>query len=148
MRRPRVLLATLFAALLAFPLLGVPAAAAATESALCTGTETYTYEPGLRLSPQTVRVTGGATFNKGVTTIPQITSGTAMIPPAGLVAELSCLNLLNVGTNQAAIRWNDGSLSRYTYTIFTNTVAGQLITVTNGKIVDGPFVGQSIRWVM
>ena len=148
MRPPRLLLATLFAAFLASLAIGAPGALASTGSVTCTGTETVTYSPGLRLFPRTVTLNVVANYGPCVSTNPGIASGTAGTPPGGVPATLSCLNFLTPASGVATIRWNNGTISRYSFTRSSSTVAGQLISTTTGQVIEGEFVGRSVLIVL
>ena len=131
-----VVLASMFVA--------VPGANASGGSIICTGTEVLTYNPGVRLFPRTVTLTVAANFGPCVSTNPAIASGSAGTPPGGVSAKLSCLNLLDSGSGQATIRWNNGTTSRYAFTRSSQTVGGQLISTTTGAVIAGEFLGRSV----
>ncbi|HUR23284.1 MAG TPA: hypothetical protein VMZ73_05365 [Acidimicrobiales bacterium] len=123
---------------------GLPSANASSPSITCTGTETATYSPGVKLVPRTVNLKVVATFNPCISTNASIASGTAGTPPNGVPASLACLSLLSPASGEAVIHWNNGTLSRYSFTRSSQTVAGQLISTATGKVIAGEFLGRSV----
>jgi hypothetical protein len=147
MRTPRRFAAALPAVLLASLAVGMPSAHASTESITCSGSETLTYNPGLKLFERTVTLDVVVNFGPCISTNPAISSGTAATPPGGVPAKLSCLNLLDSPTGVASIRWNNGTKSRYSFNQVTSTLAGQLVATTFGTVIEGPFLGRSLSIV-
>ena len=144
MRTPRMLAAALPAVLLASLAVGIPSAHAGTGSITCSGSETLTYNPGLKLFERTVTLDVLANFGPCVSTNPAIQSGTAATPPGGVPAKLSCLNPLDLPSGVASIRWNNGTKSRYSFNQVTSTLAGQLVATTTGTVIEGEFLGRSL----
>ncbi|MED7948905.1 hypothetical protein PUR61_33365 [Streptomyces sp. BE20] len=48
---------------------------------VCTGSQTLNYSPGLTLTPQSVTVSGGGTFNCFSLADPSLTAGGFIVPP-------------------------------------------------------------------
>ena len=144
MRTPRMRAAALPAVLLASLAVGMPSAHASTESITCSGSETLTYNPGLKLFARTVTLDVLANFRPCISTNPAISSGTAATPLGGVLAKLSCLNPLDLPSGVASVRWNNGTKSRYSFNQVTSTLAGQLVATTTGTVIEGEFLGRSI----
>ena len=139
--------ATLPAVLLTSLAVGMPSAHAATGSITCSGSETLTYNPGLKLFARTVTLNVLANFGPCSSTNPAITSGSAATPPGGVPAKLSCLNLVDTPSGVASIHWNNGTISRYSFNQVTSTLAGQLVATTTGTVIAGEFLGRSVMVV-
>jgi len=136
--RLRVLLST--AALVGAAVLVPTGAQAVSADVTCTGTETVSYQPGLLLTSQKVRVAVTGILAPCDSSDPAITAGTYL--PA-FDATLSCATLLSGLPGIRVFQWSDGKSSTFTYNRTLNSVGGQLTVTFTGVITAGEFAGDT-----
>jgi len=113
-----------------------PAAQAVSVDALCVGTETVTYQPGLVLTPRTVDVTVSGILAPCASSDPDITSGTYL---QHFTTTLSCATLLGGLAATRIFNWSNGESSSFSYNRAINDVGGQTTVTFAGTIVGGKF---------
>lgn len=108
----------------------------------CVGSVSSSYSPALTSTPQTVSITGTASYSLctgtgGVTTA---SNSTNAIRP-----DYSCLGLLEVGTSPATVTWNTGETSTMTTTRVSVQLSGISTTLLHvGSVTAGKFVGARV----
>ncbi|HEY6759899.1 MAG TPA: hypothetical protein VI318_10425 [Baekduia sp.] len=117
----------------------------ATGLAVCAGTETTTYTPGLKLTAREVAVDQERTFTCA-SSDPGAASGHISDP---FLYTSSCLSLPHNDTGfDLTIVWADATTSTWSITSSVSTVvAGQLVFTTSGTITAGKFAGEPVNGV-
>lgn len=127
------------------PLAATPAHAAGTD-AVCRGTQTTTYKPGLTLAPTPQAVTTTSTYaNCELLSEPGLTTGTS---GGTAVQTLSCLDPLKAGSGSVTITWNTGETSTFTFTRTVTRAAGETVVTGTGTITAGKFAGRAAEEVI
>lgn len=138
----RTLITTLLVALLS--VIAAPGSQAEPGPAVealttCVGTNTVRFDPGLRLLPRHVSISGSGAYSC-VSTDPAITSGTSVVTGSGT---LGCLT--SDGSTTEVITWNTGEWSRVAYTLAVIVQpGGEAIVVVIGTVEAGKFAGSPI----
>ncbi|QQQ74251.1 hypothetical protein IOD16_23990 [Saccharothrix sp. 6-C] len=116
-----------------------PTHRAAEALTTCAGTNTVRFDPGLRLLPRQVGISGSGAYDCA-STDPAITSGTSVVTGSGA---LGCLT--SDGSTTEVITWNTGEQSRLAYT-FALIVqpGGEAVVVVVGSVEAGKFAGSPI----
>lgn len=141
MKFPRVLLALVLAFGGAFAAVG-PVAHAAAADLVCSGTETDTYSPGLRLTPQTETITVDAIYTSCTSTSDHtIASGQNHRSPT--IPAYSCLSLLQSASGTLTFQWNNGHTSTFSYNRTATNSAGVYVVTQTGTITEGEFAGDT-----
>lgn len=140
----RVILITL----LTFVGVAVPSGTANALTAMtCVSSTDVSYQPGLRLQPQEVKidVDGGFLLCTGVGAN-GITTGSY---DAKLKAVRSCADLLTPTTGVFTIDWNAGAagFSTISFSRTATIVGGNIVTTETGTVVAGDFAGHSTVFV-
>ncbi|WP_368565231.1 hypothetical protein [Pseudoxanthomonas sp. UTMC 1351] len=127
-----------------------PTNAQAVDVVTCVGSETDTYNPGIRLTSQAVNVSFASTFEpnsciaadgSGITSV--------FIPPGGYVAPRSCLELISfnpVGGSET-LYWNNGDSSVFSWKAtdvqHENLLGSQIYTIA-ASITSGRYQGRQM----
>jgi hypothetical protein len=138
-----------FAALAALTQLTLLAPTARAEEALivCTGTDTTTFSPGLRLFARESATAW--TDDYPVCVSDQLGTFSATSPGGGYTTEQSCLDLLTNDPSAGSqdVEWSTGGYSTFAWeatdVTIVNALGQQVITVV-ATIVDGLYVGQTL----
>ncbi|XVS62253.1 hypothetical protein ACQPYE_28830 [Actinosynnema sp. CA-299493] len=105
----------------------------------CVGTNTVHFDPGLRLLPRQVGISGSGAYTCA-STDPTITSGTSVVTGSGT---LGCLT--SDGSTTEVITWNTGERSRLAYTAaLIVQPGGEAVVVVIGVVESGKFAGSRI----
>ncbi len=108
----------------------------------CGGTQITTYNPGLTLTEQSVRVHLTRHFAPCVSlSNPQVTFG---VTEERRVTTLSCLTLAQPGTGTREIEWSTGQRSEYSYSRTITNVGGQTVRTETGTVTAGLFQGSRV----
>jgi hypothetical protein len=119
---------------------GIATPADAAVQALCSGTQTNAYDPGLVNAPRSVDITVSGALSCLSPGDPTITGATIDSAASGLTR--SCTSLLNTLQGaQVELSWNTGARSVATVTTTPQFVAGQLVVVQLGTVTSGTFAG-------
>jgi hypothetical protein len=135
-----------FALLLATVLAPVPVRAQAPLT-ICTGTDTTTYNPGVKLFPRTIDTAWTDDYPICLSTTPGIVGASS--PGGAYTSPLSCLDLLTsdpVGGSQR-VDWSNGQYSIFSWDALDSTIVsagGQSTIVVNATITEGLFLGQPL----
>lgn len=115
----------------------------------CGASQTATFSPSLKTTPQSVAVAVQTQYGPCVNAanLLELRTGTAhaAFPPA----TLSCDGLLVASPGQRTITWSTGGTSTFSFTAIGNTIAGGVLQVTQtGSITAGEFSGSTAVGVL
>lgn len=106
----------------------------------CQGTETVTYNPGIIFETRDVDMTVNGRFSSCIDGAGEVTSGSY---GNQLTISISCNDLLDGFQGQRTFTWNTGDTSVIEGKGSSTAVAGQIVTVVTGKVIQGRFQGRS-----
>lgn len=124
---------------------GTAHASALGLDAQCIGTSTWTFTPGVTLTPQTVTLTAQTTYPVCVSSNPTVIAGSET--QTLVIAGLSCASLFRTGSGSGSIAWDTAPASNYT---FSNSVVvtPETATLTRlGTVTSGTFIGDTVTRV-
>lgn len=113
---------------------------AAPVDVTCAGTETATYHPGVRLTPQSVHVAVTGILAPCTSSNPAITAANYT---ESFTATLSCQTLLAGRTGTRVFHWSNGQSSTFTFNRTLNNAGGQVTVTFTGNITAGQFAGDT-----
>ncbi len=113
---------------------------AASVDVACIGSEAAAYQPGVLLTPQTVKVSVTGLLSPCTSAVPAITAGTYTDNPT---TTLSCDTLLAGRTGSRVLHWSNGQSSTFTYNRAINNAGGQTTVTFTGPITSGEFAGDT-----
>ncbi|MFC0862206.1 hypothetical protein ACFHYQ_07845 [Sphaerimonospora cavernae] len=106
----------------------------------CQGIETVTYNPGVTFQQRDIDMTIDAQFNSCIDGAGEVTSGSYGNQATVFVG---CNELLGGFEGKRTVTWSTGDTSVIEESGSSTAVAGQVITTTTGKVVQGRFQGRS-----
>ncbi|WP_069161116.1 hypothetical protein [Nocardia altamirensis] len=140
--RARSIVGLLVAALAGGGVAGLtPHAAAVSVDVTCEGTETATYEPGLRQTAQPVSYAVNGVLSACSSSDPSIIAGTYGEQSS---ATLSCATFFAEASGTRVFRWSDGRSSTFAFDRAIKDAGGQSTVTLTGTIVKGEFVGSAV----
>jgi hypothetical protein len=110
---------------------------------VCTVTSTWTYSPGVVLSPRPTRIT----IEDRYSSCESITDPTLQYGHSTFTIErdASCLEALGVASDTQKITWNNGEESHFTFTNTVTSAPGADVVTKAGTISAGHFEGSSAQ---
>ena len=124
---------------------GTEPAAALGVDAQCTGTSTWTFTPGVTLTPQTVTLTAQTTYSVCLSSDPSVVAGSETLTLN--IAGLSCTSLFRTGSGTGSITWTTAPASNYTFSDSV-VVTPETATLTRlGTVTSGTFTGDPVTRV-
>ncbi|MFG1793601.1 hypothetical protein [Nocardia sp. NPDC049149] len=140
--RARSMVGLLVAALAGGSVAGLtPHAAAVSVDLACEGTETATYEPGLRQTPQPVSYAVNGVLSPCSSSDPGIIAGSYSEQSS---ATLSCATFFAESSGTRVFRWGDGRSSTFAFDRAIKDAGGQSTVTLTGAVVKGEFVGSTV----
>lgn len=138
----RMIRVSLVAVVLALP--GIAAPTSAAEQVTCVITETITWSPPLKNTEQQVTFT-----TRGQLTGCNGRSSTATYEESGTYPSATCNGVLGSGNGIRVFDWTaqDVESSVFSYLVTGSRVAGTIIAIATGPIVDGEYTDSSVRSV-
>lgn len=133
-------------ALAAVAVLGTSVLSAGTANAQpltllqCQGIETVTYNPGVIFQQRDIEITVDGQFNSCIDGAGEVTSGSY---GSQFTIFVGCTELLGGFQGKRTVTWSTGDYSVIEETGNSTAVAGQVITTTIGKVVEGRFQGHN-----
>ena len=114
-----------------------------TPTTVCSGTDTTTYSPGLRLFVRTTDVAWTDDYPDCVSSTPGIDSASS--PGGGYTTETSCLNLVSNDPVDGSQRidWSNDEYSIFSWDAEDVIIVGSVVTV-NATVTEGLFLGQPL----
>jgi hypothetical protein len=121
---------------------GTTQAAAVGVDAQCIGTSTWTFTPGVTLTPQAVTLTARTTYSVCLSSNPAVVAGSET--QTLIIAGLSCESLFRSGAGIGSITWNTAPVSNYTFSDSV-VVTPETATITRlGTVTSGTFTGDTV----
>lgn len=115
----------------------------------CGASQTATFSPALKTTPQSVAVAVQSQYGPCVNAAHPLELRTGTASAAFPPATLSCDGLLVASPGQRTITWSTGATSTFTFTAVGNTIAGGVLQVTQtGTITAGEFSGSTAVGVL
>lgn len=118
---------------------------AVTVAQTCVGTEVTTFDPPLTLTARPVTITVNGLYQ--TCTDPLAFNGSYA---ETFTLTASCTTLFDAGTATRTVEWGSPApeSSTFDYTVVTNAVGGQVITVNSGVLTGGRYAPGSVHQVI
>lgn len=118
----------------------VPAAHALSVDVSCAGTETVSYNPGVRLTAQQVNVVVTGILSPCSSSDGTVSAGTYN---ESFTTTLSCDTLLAGRSGTRVFHWSNGRSSTFAFNRALNNAGGQTTVTFTGTITSGEFAGDT-----